>query len=97
MSENTSDVQVRFDEETSAYLITVDGETAGSAAVQLREDRAVFTHTEIGEAFGGRGLAKVLVSAALADVRERGLPVQAKCSFVAGYLAKNPDAAELAD
>lgn len=97
MSDDTADVQVGFEESESAYLLTVDGERAGTAGVVLLDDRAIFTHTEIGEAFGGRGLATRLIAGALADVARRDLPVEARCAFVAGYLAKNPDAARLAD
>ncbi|MCV2392977.1 N-acetyltransferase [Actinotalea sp. M2MS4P-6] len=96
MSDDTSDVRVRYDEPESAYLITVDGAMAGHASVTPLDDRMIFTHTEIDEAFAGRGLAKVLVREALADVAARGLAVEPRCGFVRSYLAKNPEAARVA-
>lgn len=92
---STEQIRVAFDDAASAYLVTVDGVRAGAAEVILGEDVAVFTHTEIGEEYGGRGLAKVLLAGALADVDARGLAVEARCGFVAAYLAKNPDAARV--
>lgn len=93
---SSEQIQVSFDDAASAYVVTVDGARAGTAEVILGEDVAVFTHTEIGAEFGGRGLAKVLLAEALADVGARGLAVESRCGFVSAYLAKNPDAARVA-
>lgn len=49
----------------------------------------VFHHTVVGEEFGGRGLAGVLVSRALDEARDRGLRVVPVCSYVAGWIRKN--------
>ena len=43
------------------FEITVDGEVAGFAEFLDRGDRRIFVHTEIGEEFGGRGLAGTVV------------------------------------
>ena len=44
----------------------------------------------------GHGIGSKLVAAALADVRRRGLKVVPQCPFVAAYLERRPEAAELA-
>ena len=49
-----------------------------------------FLHTEVDDAYGGRGLAGDLVSFALADVREAGLRIVAHCPYVARWLEKHP-------
>jgi predicted GNAT family acetyltransferase len=51
----------------------------------------VFTHTDIDDAFEGRGLGSTLVRAALDTARERGLAVRPDCPFVRAYVAKHPD------
>ncbi|AGP30420.1 hypothetical protein A606_03855 [Corynebacterium terpenotabidum Y-11] len=49
----------------------------------------IFHHTFVGEDFGGRGLAGLLVAAALDDARAAGREVVPMCSFVARWIAKN--------
>jgi predicted GNAT family acetyltransferase len=48
-----------------------------------------FLHTEVDEAYGGRGLASVLVADALEDVRAAGLRIVPHCPYVAGWLRKH--------
>ncbi|MFF0147371.1 hypothetical protein ATK36_2126 [Amycolatopsis sulphurea] len=79
---------VRNDEK-NRYELYTGGELAGFAEFSPREREIVFTHTEIGDEFGGRGLAKVLASAALDDVVSRGKTIVPVCPFIAGYLRKN--------
>ena len=59
-------------------------------------DRIVFLHTETDPEFEGRGVGSTLVREALEDVRSRGLRVTAKCPFVAAWLARHPEFADLA-
>ncbi len=82
-----SEVEVRDVSERSAYEITVDGALAGSAFYTLGEDSIVFTHTEVGEEFGGQGLGGQLARYALDDAAARGLQVVAQCPFIARHLA----------
>lgn len=87
MSEDTS---VRRDEAGSRYQVLVGDVVAGFAEYTEKGDRTVFTHTEIGDEFGGRGLGKVLAAGALDDVVARGRVIVPLCPFIAGYLKKNP-------
>jgi predicted GNAT family acetyltransferase len=78
--------------ERSRFEIHVDGRLAGFAQYRLKgADLLVFTHTEIDDAYGGRGLGSVLVRAALDSARSRGLPVRPDCPFVRAYIARHPD------
>lgn len=77
------------------YDIVVDGEVAGVAAYEDRDDLRVFTHTTIEEAYEGRGLGKVLVGAALDTERDAGRKIVAECSYVEGFVQKNPQYADL--
>ena len=85
------------DDGTSRYVLSADGREIGQAEFILDEGRALFTHTEINKDVGGAGLGTLLVREALADVRERGLTVVPVCGFVAAYLRRHPDEAELAE
>ena len=70
----------------------------GGIAVAYYEPRGLkiaFTHTVVPEQLQGRGLASILIKAARADVRERGLKVIAECHFVARYIDRHPEEADL--
>ncbi|WP_166143797.1 GNAT family N-acetyltransferase [Methylosinus sp. RM1] len=55
----------------------------------------VFTHTETPAALRGKGAASELIRGALQWARARGLKVVPECSFVADYIARHPEFAEL--
>ncbi|KAA9165615.1 N-acetyltransferase [Amycolatopsis acidicola] len=78
------------------YELTVDGKVAGFAAFADRGDDRVMYHTEIDEAFGGRGLSTELVTRALEDIRASGKHVVAVCPLVARFLVKHTEFADLA-
>ncbi len=81
--------------ERSRFEISVDGALAGFTVYRLGPGRATFVHTEIDGAYAGQGLGGKLARAALDDVRARGLAVRADCPFIAGWIAKHPDYADL--
>jgi predicted GNAT family acetyltransferase/glutaredoxin len=81
--------------ERSRYELRVGGETVGEAAYRLRDGRIVLIHTEIDEALEGRGLGGVLAAAVLEDARRRGLQVVPLCPFMAGYIERHPEHADL--
>ena len=86
---------VRDAPERSRFEITVDGALAGFALYRLAPGRITFVHTEIDDAYGGRGLGGQLARAALDAVRARGLAVRPDCPFIKGWIAKHPDYADL--
>jgi uncharacterized protein len=75
----------------------VDGALAGFAEYQPHPDRIVFTHTEVDPAFEGKGVGSRLAAGALDAVRARGLRVVPLCPFIAGYLSRHPEYADLVD
>ena len=88
-------VEVRYLPGEDAYGIFVEGEVnpAGKAHYLDRpgEDGAerVFHHPVVDEAYGGRGLAGILVDKALADAAAQNLTVIPLCSYVAHWIEKN--------
>lgn len=72
------------------YIAQVGGRPAGVAAYRLVPARVIFTHTEIDPEFGGGGVGTSLASAALDDVRSRGLSVTPECPFIAGFIGRHP-------
>lgn len=89
-------LEVRDQPDDRRYEVWAGGERAGFAAYQLHEDRIVFTHTEVADRFEGQGVASTLVREALDDVRRRGgLGVQAPCPYVAAWVERHPEYADL--
>lgn len=77
------------------FELPVDGGTA-FAAYRREGDTIVFTHTEVPPALEGQGIGSSLIAGALAQARARGLKVVPACAFVAAYVRRHPEAAELA-
>ncbi|HMT50764.1 GNAT family N-acetyltransferase [Dietzia sp. UBA5065] len=89
-------IEVRRDAAAGRFEIVVDDVVAGYADYGDADGVRTFPHTVVAEEFGGRGLAGTMVGEALRMTREEGLRVRPACSFVARYVEKNPDSADLA-
>jgi predicted GNAT family acetyltransferase len=94
--QDTTPVVHRVDDR-HRYEIAVDGQRAGLTAYRDQGDRRVFFHTEIGDAYTGRGLASVLVEYALNDVRAAGMRIVPVCPYVAKFLKKHEEFADITD
>lgn len=85
---------VRDNKALSRFELDVDGAMA-FANYRLTPSAVVITHTETPGALRGRGIASELVEGALHLIRSDGLKVIAGCDFVADYLHKHPEFADL--
>ena len=88
---------VRDNTEESRFEIRTGDELAGIAVYRITDDRIVFTHTEIEDEHEGEGLGSKLIKAALDDVRAAGHQVVPVCPFVASYIERHQEYAELVD
>jgi predicted GNAT family acetyltransferase len=86
---------VRRDDERSRYELIVDGGVVGIADFHVEGDRVVMPHTVVDPSHRGRGLAAILVRAALDDLRDQGRTVVPACWYVAQFLDEHPDYADL--
>jgi uncharacterized protein len=77
------------------FEILVDGALAGFTAYQPRDGVLVFTHTEVDAGFQGRGVGGALVRGTLDQLRERGTRIVPRCPFVAAFLTRHPEYADL--
>jgi predicted GNAT family acetyltransferase len=77
------------------YELRVDGALAGEIRYRLEPGVVELVHTDIDPRFEGRGLGARLVQGALDDLRVRGLALVPVCPFVAAYLARHPEYADL--
>lgn len=94
---DTSQIEVFDDADSSAYVISVDGERAGKAVYHMRGGRHFFVHTEIDDEYSGHGLGTTLVKSALDDVRQSGGAVVPLCPLFAAYIKRHPEYEDLVD
>ena len=86
-------IAVRDAPESSRYEVTVDGGLAGIVVYEMHPDEIVLVHTEVHHTL--RGLGSRLARGALDDTRARGLRVVARCPFIAAYIRRHPEYADL--
>lgn len=98
MPESDSSVKVVDNPDRSRYEAYVGdelAELAGLVTYRTRPGVVVLVHTEVHDEFEGHGVGGRLVAAVLGDVRARGLKIEPVCPFVADYLERHPEQADL--
>jgi predicted GNAT family acetyltransferase len=83
--------------ESDRFTISVDGQPVGLTEFSDRDGHRIFTHTEVDDAFEGRGLATILIGEALQSTRDAGLRIVAVCKMVAAYIDKHAEFQDIAD
>lgn len=89
------DADVRHVPERSRYELVDDDEVVAFADYRLDGERIVLPHTVVSPHLRGRGLGDLLVRGVLDDVRRRDLRVVPTCWFVADFIERHPDDADL--
>ncbi|MFH8442119.1 GNAT family N-acetyltransferase [Streptomyces sp. NPDC018026] len=97
MTESSTPAVVERADADHRYEILVGGRRAGLTAYRDLGVQRVFFHTEIDEAFAGQGLAAQLVRQALADVRASGMRIVPVCPYVAKFLKRHDEFADITD
>lgn len=85
---------IRDNEQNSRFETTVDGHTAFSS-YHRSGDTITFTHTEVPPELEGRGIAGAIVKHGLEQARAQQLGVIASCAYVASYVRRHPEYADL--
>jgi predicted GNAT family acetyltransferase len=78
----------------SRYEMAVDG-TIAFVAYRRDGDVVALTHTEVPPALSGRGVGSALARGTLDLVRAAGLTIRPLCPFIAAFIARHPDYADL--
>jgi uncharacterized protein len=97
MTAETPEVSIRDNVESFCYDALIDGEVIGTVVYEYSGPRIVFLHTIVDPEFRGRGIGTTLVTAALDDVRARGLKLSNYCAFVSEFIGAHPQYADLLD
>ena len=74
------------------YEFRIDGLTPMIEYAKPADGVIVLTHTEVPRELAGRGIGsmKENLKQLIADIDRQGLRLIPRCSFVAGYIRKNP-------
>lgn len=92
----TADELVIADNPTAQrYEARLDGRVVGFSEYRQVRGRMVFFHTEVDEAFEGKGIGSRLVQGTLDDIRARALKIAVKCPFIAAYLKRHREYEDL--
>lgn len=87
--------RVRRNPARHRFDLQADGRPAGHLQYRERDGMLDLVHTEVDPAFQGRGLAALLVRAALDDARAAGQRVVPSCAYVAAFIERHPEYREL--
>lgn len=90
-----SELVVRNNPGELRYEALRDDRLVGLVRYRLEPGVVVLVHTEVDEAVEGTGVGSQLVRGALDDLRARGLRLVPLCPFVAAYLRRHPEYADL--
>jgi predicted GNAT family acetyltransferase len=86
---------IRNNEQETRFETTVDGSVAFAEYDLEEPNRIVFTHTIVPDELSGRGLAGEIVKFGLDYAREQGLTVVPQCSYVAAWIKRHAEYADL--
>lgn len=95
----SADIRVDEDPDRGAFVLRVDGVEAGHADVRRRRTAdgmpaIVLVHTEVDEAYSGRGLGGRIVRGVFEAARAEGPPgtaVVPRCPYAQRWLGSHPE------
>lgn len=88
-------IEIEHDEERGRFSAEVEGGTARLDYSRKDGDTVDFRSTYVPEEARGGGVAAEIVTRGLEWARDNGLTVVPSCSYVAGYLDRHPEYADL--
>jgi predicted GNAT family acetyltransferase len=91
---NDPALAVRHNEAASRFEAVVEGQTA-FAAYDRDDDVLRLNHTSVPAPLSGRGIAAVIVQAALDYARANNLKIEPWCSYVRTYMKRHRDTQSL--
>lgn len=86
------DVKQNNDEKHGSFEATIDGNRAGLMTYTWAgEERFIIDHTEVEEAYNGKGVGKEMLIKAVEYARENGKKIIPLCPFAKATFQKNED------
>lgn len=78
-----------------AYEAYIDGERVGTLTYSRHRGVVTAMHTEVSPNAKGKGVGSTLARALLDEARQAGRTVDAQCPFVAGWIDRHQEYADL--
>jgi predicted GNAT family acetyltransferase len=85
---------VRDNPDEGRFELKIEGQTS-YVYYETKPGIITFTHTDVPLVMSGKGVGSRLIKGALEAARGRGLKVVAECPFVAAYIKKHAEYADL--
>jgi predicted GNAT family acetyltransferase len=89
------DIAIRHDEAGHRFVAEFGGEVAELTYVERDPTTVIFDHTFVPPALRGSGVAAALAARALDWARASGLKVLPACPYVASYIKRHSEVADL--
>jgi predicted GNAT family acetyltransferase len=71
------------------------GDAVAAAFYRLEDGKVVLTHTEVPQELSGQGIGSKLAAGTFRLIRQSGRKAVIQCSFMAGWVSRHPEAADL--
>lgn len=86
------DLQLEVNDKNGFFHIDIDGKTeAKMTFVFAGPNKIIIDHTEVNEAFNGKGFGKKMVAKAVEFAREKNIKIVPLCPFAKKVFDKNPE------
>lgn len=95
MSSQTPQISVVHHCSEQRFEVRVEGEVA-FLSYSMDGRQVIFEHTYVPPRFRGKGVAAALARAALNQARKLHWQIVPECSYVAAFIERNPEFADLA-
>jgi predicted GNAT family acetyltransferase len=96
-AEDSTEIVVRDNPESRTYDAMLGDEIAGTLVYEMEGPRIVLTHTAVQTHLQHRGIGAKLLTAALDDIRSKGLKITILCPVVRDFIGHHPEYADLVD
>lgn len=85
-------VKLEVNDKNGFFYIDIDGKTiAKMTFVFAGNDKIIIDHTEVNEAYNGKGFGKMMVEKAVEYAREKGIKIIPLCPFAKKIIDKTPE------
>lgn len=86
------EVKLEVNDKNGFFYIDIDGKTiAKMTFVFAGNDKIIIDHTEVNEAYNGKGFGKMMVEKAVEYAREKGIKIIPLCPFAKKIIDKTPE------
>lgn len=86
--------QIINNTENNRFELSLDNGDKAFVEYSLREDKIAFLHTEVPEAYEGKGIAAALAKYVLEYAKSNHLRVIPICPYIKAYIQRHPDSIE---